>query len=133
MKTIARAVALSFGMLTLASGAALAADPIEGLWQTQADEGAFAFVQIKPCGPAFCGTIVKTFKGKDEYASPNLGKQIVTGMTPDGSGGYKGKVLRPANNKIYNGKASIDGKTMKLSGCVAGGLICKSQSWTKLK
>jgi len=22
---------------------------------------------------------------------------------------------------------------MKLSGCVAGGLICKSQSWTKVK
>ena len=128
MKTVPLAAAFA-----LAATAALAADPIEGLWQTQADEGAFAFVAVKPCGPAFCGTIVKTFKGKDEYQSPNLGKQIVTGMTPDGSGGYKGKVLRPADNKVYNGKAAVSGGTMKLSGCVAGGLICKSQTWTRLQ
>ncbi|HRO16013.1 MAG TPA: DUF2147 domain-containing protein [Paracoccus sp. (in: a-proteobacteria)] len=127
MKTIALAAAFTL------AGLAAAADPIEGLWQTQADEGSFALVQIAPCGGAFCGTIVKTFKGKDEYKSPNLGKQIVTGMTPAGSGSYQGKVLRPANNKIYNGKATVSGATMKLSGCVAGGLLCKSQTWTKLK
>ena len=46
---------------------------------------------------------------------------------------YKGKVLRPADDKIYNGKAQVNGKSMQLSGCVAGGLICKSQTWTKLK
>lgn len=117
----------------LSAGAALAADPIEGIWQTQPDEGSFAFVQIKPCGPAFCGKIVKTFKGKDEYKSPNLGKPIVIDMTPDGNGGYKGKVWRPANNKIYQGKIALSGKNMSLSGCVAGGLICKSQSWVKVQ
>ena len=128
MKTIALAAALA-----LTATVALAADPIEGLWQTQADEGATAFVQIGPCGAAFCGTIIKTFKGKEEYASPNLGKQIVTGMAPAGGGAYKGKVLRPADNKVYNGKAQVNGTSMKLSGCVAGGLICKSQTWTRLK
>lgn len=127
MKTIALAAAFaSFGL-------AAAADPIEGLWQTQPDEGALALVQIGPCGGAFCGTIVKAFKGKTEFKSPNIGKQIVIGMTPSGEGAYKGKVLRPADDKVYNGKASVSGTTMKLSGCVAGGLICKSQTWTKLK
>lgn len=128
MKAIALAAALA-----LSGTAAFAADPIEGLWQTQADEGSSAFVQVGPCGGAFCGTIVKTFKGKDEYKSPNLGKQIVIGMTPAGDGAYKGKVLRPADNKIYNGKAQVSGKSMKLSGCVAGGLICKSQTWVKIQ
>ena len=128
MKAIALAAAFA-----LSGTAAFAAEPIEGLWQTQADEGASAFVQVSPCGGAFCGTIVKTFKGKNEYKSPNLGKQIVIGMTPASSGAYKGKVLRPADNKIYNGKAQVSGKSMKLSGCVAGGLICKTQTWTKLK
>ena len=127
-------------MMTIALAAAFAslafaasADPIEGLWQTQPDEGALALVQIGPCGGAFCGTIVKTYKGKEEYKSPNIGKQIVIGMTPAGGGVYKGKVLRPANDKIYNGSATVSGKSMRLEGCVAGGLICKSQSWTKLK
>lgn len=128
MKTITLAAAFA-----LAATAALAADPIEGVWQTQADEGAVALVQIAPCDGAFCGTIVKTFKGKQEYKSPNLGKQIVIGMTPSGKGAYAGKVLRPADNKIYNGKAQVSGGSMKLSGCVAGGLICKSQTWTRLK
>ena len=128
MKTMILAAAFA-----LSGTAAMAADPIEGLWQTQADEGASAFVQISPCGGAFCGTIVKTFKGKEAYKSPNIGKQIVIGMTPAGGGAYTGKVLRPADNKIYNGKAAVSGGSMKLSGCVAGGLICKTQTWTRLK
>ena len=33
----------------LAAGAA-SADPIEGVWQTQPDEGAFAHVTVSPCG-----------------------------------------------------------------------------------
>ena len=127
MKKLMLAAAFALG------ATAAAADPIEGLWQTQADEGAFAFVQISPCGGAFCGTITRTFKGKEEYQSPNIGKQIVIDMVAQGGGSYSGKVLRPADNKIYNGKADVSGNNMKLAGCVAGGLICKSQSWTKLQ
>lgn len=118
--------------LVLAAGAAQA-DPIEGLWQTQPDEGAFAHVTVAPCGSAFCGTITRTFKGQSEYDSPNKGKQLMIDMVPNGSGGYEGKVWRPSNNKIYAGKASVSGNQMSLSGCVAGGLLCKSQTWVKLQ
>ena len=71
----------------LAAGTALA-DPIEGIWQTQADDGAFAMVRSEPCGAAFCGTITRTFKGGTEYESPNKGKQIVRAMVPQGGGAY---------------------------------------------
>lgn len=128
MKTFALATAFA-----LMASAAMAADPIEGMWQTQADEGALAIVSIAPCGGAFCGTIVKSYKDGAEYASPNVGKQIVRSMKATGDGNYEGQVWRPANDKVYNGKASVAGTTMKLSGCVAGGLICKSQTWTRLK
>ena len=127
MKTFAIAAAFS-----LLAGAAFA-DPIEGVWQTQPDEGAFAHVQITPCGGAFCGTITRTFKDKAEFQSPNIGKQIVIDMVPQGNGNYKGQVLRPADNKIYNGKAQVSGNSMRLAGCVAGGLICKNQNWAKLQ
>ncbi|WBU55919.1 DUF2147 domain-containing protein [Paracoccus sediminicola] len=127
MKTFALAAALG-----LLAGAA-SADPIEGLWQTQPDEGAFAYVQIGPCGDAYCGTITRSFKGTSEYQSPNIGKQIVIGMAPQGGGDYKGKVLRPADGKIYNGKASVNGDRMNLAGCVAGGLICKNQTWARIQ
>ena len=119
--------------LALIATPALAADPIEGVWQTQADDGAFAMVQIAPCGPAFCGTIIRTFNAQGEYQSENIGKQIVRNMAPKGDGAYEGQVWRPSNDKIYLGKVDIEGKNMKLRGCVAGGLFCASQAWVKLQ
>ncbi|AKO95355.1 MAG: DUF2147 domain-containing protein [Marinovum algicola] len=125
-------LALTVAALTLAAGAALA-DPAEGVWQTQPDDGAYAHVTIAPCGQRLCGTISRTFKGSSEYNSPNKGKQLVMGMTPQGNGKYTGKVWRPSNGKIYNGKMQVSGKTLKMSGCIAGGLLCSSQVWTRLK
>lgn len=116
----------------LSAGAA-AADPIEGVWQTQPDDGSFAHVTIAPCGGAFCGTITRTFKDRAEYASPNVGRQIVIDMAPQGGGNYQGRVWRPANDRIYAGKASVSGNQMSLAGCVAGGLLCKSQNWVKVQ
>ena len=127
MRHIILAAALALG------GTAAAADPIEGVWQTQPDEGAFAHVTIAPCGGAFCGTITRTFKDTQEYQSPNLGRQIVIDMAPQGGGKYQGQVWRPSNDKVYAGKASVAGQQLSLSGCVAGGLLCKSQNWVKVQ
>lgn len=131
MNRIAKLASLATA-LTLAAGMAFA-EPIVGIWQTQEDDGAYAHVKIAPCGGNFCGTIVKTFKAGAEYKSENLGKQLVRDMAPLGDGAYEGKVWRPSNNKIYLGKISVSGSKMKLSGCVAGGLICSKQDWTKLQ
>ena len=128
MKTTILAAALA-----LIAGAASAADPVEGLWKTQPDDGAYAHVKIAPCGPNFCGTIVKTFNEQGEYTSPNIGKQIVIDMAPKGSGAYEGKVWRPSNNKVYMGKIALNGNAMKLSGCVAGGLLCAKQAWARVQ
>ena len=112
---------------------ALAADPLVGLWQTQPDAGAYAHVEIKPCGAAFCGTIKKSFDASGEIRSPNVGKQLVRNMAPQGGGKYAGQVWRPSNDKVYTGKIELSGTRMKLSGCVAGGLFCSSQSWQRVK
>lgn len=127
MKTMLIAAAL-----TITAGAALA-DPIEGVWKTQPDDGSYAYVTIKPCGANFCGDISRTFKADGEYKSPNLGKQIVINMAPKGGGKYEGQVWRPSNNKIYLGKITLNGNAMALAGCVAGGLFCKSQDWQRVK
>ena len=128
MKTLkfAAAFALAF------AGQALA-DPAEGLWQTQVDDGAYAYVAIKTCGTAVCGTITRTFNETGEYKSPNLGKQIVRSMKPVGGGKYEGKVWRPSNDKIYYGKIDLRENSLKLAGCIAGGLLCSKQTWTRIK
>lgn len=109
-----------------------AADPLEGTWQTEPDDGAFAHVVVEPCGENYCGKIARTFKDGAEYQSPNKGKTLLIDMAPEGNGKYKGKVWRPSNNKIYLGKVVLDGDSVKLSGCVAGGLLCSRQMWTRI-
>ncbi len=126
MKTLILALAATFF-----TGVA-AADPIEGVWQTEVDDGTYALVTIAPCGSAFCGTITRTFDASGEYESPNKGRQIVREMVAQGGGSYEGRVWRPSNDKVYLGRIQIEGTSMALRGCVAGGLICARQNWTKV-
>ena len=126
MKKFALAALMAVGL----AGAA-AADPIEGTWQTQPDDGAFAFVEISPCGPAYCGVIARTFNADGEYQSENIGRQLVIDMVPQGNGEYRGNVWRPSNNKIYIGKINLNGDQMELKGCIAGGLLCSAQNWVR--
>ena len=129
MKNVMAAVVVG----VMSAGAAWAADPAEGMWQTQVDDGAYANVKMAPCGGAICGTIARTFNDTGEYKSKNLGKKLVIDMKPSGGGKYAGNVWRPSNGKVYIGKMSVSGATLKLSGCVAGGLICSKQTWQRLK
>ena len=117
--------------LMTAAGMA-AADPLEGLWQTETDDGAFAHVQIEPCGANFCGKIVRSFKDGTAFESPNRGKTLVIDMAPQGGGNYEGKVWRPSNDKIYLGKIALNGDSIKLRGCIAGGLLCSKQTWARV-
>ena len=77
-----------------------AADPVEGVWKTEVDDGKYAHIQMAPCGDAICGTILKSFDANGEYKSPNQGKLLVRKMKPKGSGKYEGEVWRPSNDKI---------------------------------
>ena len=128
----------TFGVTLVAglafAGMALAADPVEGIWQTAVDDGAYAHITIEPCANAYCGSISKSFREDGSaFESENLGKQIVIGMVPQGDGTYEGQVFRPSNGKTYFGSITLNGDELKLSGCVAGGLICSRQNWTRVK
>ncbi|MFN3994253.1 MAG: DUF2147 domain-containing protein [Tabrizicola flagellatus] len=129
MKVFALAAALAiFG------GAALA-DPVEGVWQTRKDDnGKYGHVQIKPCGKAFCGTLIKAFDsdGK-EIDSPNIGKRIVWDMVAYPDGLYDdGKIWSPDRDKTYNGDMTLKGNSLSVRGCVLG--ICRDGgTWKRVK
>lgn len=121
MKTFALAAALA-----LFGTAALAADPVEGTWQTKPDDnGNFGHVQIKPCGQAFCGTLITAFDGAGkQIESPNVGKKIVWDMVAYGDGFYDdGKIWSPDRDKTYNSEMQLNGNTLTVKGCVLG--ICR--------
>ena len=89
--TIAAAFILTAGMAM--------ADPVEGVWQTEPDDGAYAQITISPCGERLCGVISAAFNDDGSpRQSENLGKQIVWDMQPTGDGSYgNGKIWRPSN------------------------------------
>lgn len=118
--------------LTALAGVA-AADPAEGVWQTEVDDGAYAHVTISTCGNAVCGVISRTFDNSGEYQSPNLGRQIVIDMVPQGGGEYRGSVWRPANDKVYTGRINLNGDSMVLRGCLLGQVGCASQTWVRVQ
>lgn len=119
--------------LALATAAPAMAEEAVGTWQTEVDDGAFAHVEIAPCGAAVCGDIARTFNESGEYASPNLGRRIVIDMVPQGDGRYEGSVWRPSNDRIYIGRMEVEGDRLTLRGCVAGGLICARQTWVRVE
>ena len=131
MKRLVMAAAVMAGM----SGAAWAADPVEGIWQTVPDDnGNYGHIEIAPCGPAFCGTLVKAFDPSGTAVeSPNVGRQIVWDMMAAGDGAYEdGKVWSPDRDKTYNSKMELSGDGLSVKGCVLG--ICRDGgTWTRVK
>ena len=120
--------------LSLLAGAAVA-DPVEGLWKTKPDDnGHYGHVEVKPCGSAYCGTLVRAFDGAGkEMASENIGKRIIWDMVPKGEGAYgDGKVWSPDRDKAYNSKLQLSGDGLAVKGCVLG--ICRDGgTWTRVK
>lgn len=109
MKTIWLAAAITLGSVTLAS-----ADPIEGNWRMPSGADA----AIAACGGDFCLTYLN---------GPNSGKTFGR-MKPAGNGAYEGTVTDyTRGGREFTGKGQLKGDTLSVSGCVLGGLICRSQ------
>ncbi len=116
--------------MVMVAGAAMA-DPVVGTWKSQPGEtGGYIHVKIAPCGSNICGTITKVV-GNDNTSI--VGRKIINGMKANGGGKYSGGTIwAPDTDKTYKSKMALSGNKLKVSGCVAGGIICRSQSWTRL-
>ena len=122
--------------VTLALAEPALADPVTGTWRTKpGDDGNFAHVQISPCGSSICGVLAKAFNAQGKpIQSANVGKRMVWDMKPRGGGAYSGgKIWAPDRDKVYNSKMQLNGDRLTVKGCVAGGLICRGQDWTRVK
>ena len=103
------------------------ADGVLGTWLR--DNEALQ-VKFEPCGDAICGNIVWLRPGSDSKAK--VGQRLFFDMRPTGANAWTGKAASPDNGSAYAGKMSIDGSTLATSGCIAGGLICKSANWRRV-
>lgn len=126
----------ALGLLMLAGSAQAQAPDPSGTYLSESGE---TRVRIARCGQAYCGTIVSVQGDAKDANNPDpnqrgrslVGVQMISNITPSGDG-FTGQLYNYKDGKTYSGKMSFQGKAMQLSGCVLGGLICRSQTWTKV-
>lgn len=132
----AAAAAAAFFMTGQAAGAPPAPADAFGVWRNPKDN---VRVEIRPCGEAACGTVVwaspKAQAKAREAGTRNLvGAQVLKDLELDPRRGvWRGKVFVPELNRNFTGIAEpVDANRLRAKGCVIGGLLCKSQVWTKI-
>ena len=55
-------------------------------------------------------------------------------MTADGANAWEdGKIWKVDDDEVYNSEMELSGNVLTVSGCVLGGLICRSQDWPRVK
>ncbi len=140
-----RTATVATALLGVWLGTVRAAEPI-GNWQT---EDGKATVRIANCGGGLCGTIVALKEANDPDTGrpktdknnadanlrnrPMIGVLIVLGMKPSGTANkWAGQVYNAEDGKTYSGSLTLqDASTIKLEGCILGGLVCKASIWTR--
>ena len=113
----------------LVGGAGLAsAQDATGVWRRPSTG---TEVQFYDCGGKLCAKIVAV---KDEAKKSTVGTVIMKGAAKTGAGEWRGDLLNTDNNQTYSGIVKLeDAKALNLKGCVAGGLICTGETWTKIR
>ncbi|MEM1196705.1 MAG: DUF2147 domain-containing protein [Pseudomonadota bacterium] len=96
-------------------------------------------VQVTPCGEDVrCGTVVwANEKAKADAAKGGteelVGTQMLRKFREGKKGAWKGKAFVADIGKEFSGTIRpLDYNTMEVKGCIAGGLICKKQIWTRV-
>jgi len=111
------------------------ASPIEGQW---ANPGGSVVVAIAPCGEAFCGTVVSASDKANADARKGgvnelVGTELLSGFVAAGNGQWKGRLFVPDLKKRTRAQLrQLSSDKLRISGCTVGGIICKSQIWTRI-
>jgi uncharacterized protein (DUF2147 family) len=104
-----------------------AAADVIGTWQRDNGESRVRFAR---CGDAICGTVA-WLKNPDTAAS-KVGQRVFSDMKPAGANAWNGSAFNPEDGRTYTGKMSLTGNTLTTQGCVLGGMICRSVTWTRV-
>jgi uncharacterized protein (DUF2147 family) len=120
------------------TGSATPAQDVSGIWLTDRGQSQ---VRIAPCGTARCGTIIWTVAQARDANNPDPGRRgdnlvglrILQDARRTGDS-WTGSLYNPLDGRTYTGRMRrISAAELELSGCVLAGLICRSQTWTRVK
>lgn len=92
-------------------------------------------VETGSCGSNLCGWIVwaapqAIADARESGVTRLVGTELLKNYHSTGPGRYQGQVFVPdIGRTFYSTIKQNDASTMRISGCILGGLICKSQDW----
>lgn len=111
------------------------AEAIHGTWENPTGD---VRVVTQPCGSELCGKVswASDIAKKDAAAggTPNLiGTSLLRNYRQTKPGHWKGNVFVPdLGDTFYSTIKQLDAGRIKISGCILGGLLCKSQIWRRI-
>ncbi len=136
MKTVRLFIAATTVAWVMAAVPVAQAAELEGLWRTPKGWQ----VKIYKCGGGWCGRVMGGTTMRDAH-NPNpalrkrrvVGIDLFRGMRKQGKR-YRGSLYNPKDGKTYTGTIEpLSTHKLKLSGCILGGIICKGQTWTRIR
>jgi uncharacterized protein (DUF2147 family) len=97
-------------------------------------------VRVAPCGQSLCGTITWTDAQRTDQHNPDpalrsrstVGVRVFFDMRPNGENRWSGQAYNPEDGRTYSGNMSVSGSTLTTQGCVMGGLVCRSTTWSRM-
>lgn len=123
---------------------AAAADPT-GVWVNRAGD---TRIQVSRCGGALCGRVAwlrepRNAKGqpKVDRRNPNpamrerrlIGLPVLLNMKPAGERRWSGHIYNADDGRTYASTIQLAAAdSMKVQGCVLGGVLCRTMSWTRV-
>ena len=106
-----------------------------GLWQNPAGT---IRVRTAPCGDALCGAIAAATPtaeadARDAGVTDLIGIQLLKDYRKIGSDRWAGTVYVPDMGRSFSSRiVQLAPDTLKISGCLIGGWLCKSQIWKRV-
>ncbi len=120
-----RAMSPALGALALSATAAFADASPNGHW---ARGDGIARVVIQPCGGALCA--INTWI-KPGVTAEKVGDRLVMNIKQENPTRWVGTAFDPKRDLTFDFSLDVAPARMKTSGCVLGGLVCKTVEWTR--
>lgn len=136
---ILRVILPAFALFTVAAPAVAGSPPDAPLATEWRNPSNSVHVRIDNCGGAVCGTITwasdKAIADAKRGGTDQLiGTRLFRDLKPAGAGKWSGKVFVPDIRQTFSGTIQFqDGDKMVGKGCVLFGIICKSQTWSRVR
>ncbi|EJN06248.1 DUF2147 domain-containing protein [Phyllobacterium sp. YR531] len=96
-------------------------------------------VELAHCGAGLCGTVIWMKTPVNDVNNPDASKRDrpvvgiqAVSLKSTGESTYAGSLYDTESGKTYSGKAKFSDKDVELSGCILGGLLCKTSVWQRV-